>query len=178
LAENVYEGMFILDSNRYGRDAEGVSGQIPKMIERAGGEVLVSRLWEERRLAYPIRRQRRGTYWLTYFRLQGDKLGGVQRDCQLSESILRTLFLKVEPRIADALVAHATAGPEAAAEQSGPPGGPKTAPGGPKTAPGGPKTAPGGPKTAPGGPKTAPGGEQAVAVDEKADKATSDDKKD
>ena len=38
------------------------------MIEEAGGEMLVSRLWEERRLAYPIEGHRKGTYWLTYFR--------------------------------------------------------------------------------------------------------------
>ena len=55
MAANVYEGMFILDSNRFGRDPETVSGQIPAMIEKLGGEMLVSRLWEERRLAYPSR---------------------------------------------------------------------------------------------------------------------------
>ena len=65
MAANVYEGMFILDSNRFGRDPEAVSGQIPQMIEEAGGEVLVSRLWEERRLAYPIEGHRKGTYWLS-----------------------------------------------------------------------------------------------------------------
>jgi small subunit ribosomal protein S6 len=59
LAINVYEGMFIFDSGRYGRDPEGVSGAISKMIEEAGGEMLVSRLWEERRLAYPIKGKRR-----------------------------------------------------------------------------------------------------------------------
>jgi len=110
LAENVYEGMYILDSNRYGRDHEGISGQIPEIIEKAGGQILVSRLWEERRLAYPINGHRKGTYWLTYFRLDGEKLTEVQRQCQLSESILRVLFLKVDPRIVDALVAHATVG--------------------------------------------------------------------
>ncbi|HYW81394.1 MAG TPA: 30S ribosomal protein S6 [Thermoguttaceae bacterium] len=110
MAENVYEGMYILDSNRYGRDHEGISGQIPEIIEKAGGQILVSRLWEERRLAYPINGHRKGTYWLTYFRLDGEKLTEVQRQCQLSESILRVLFLKVDPRIVDALVAHATVG--------------------------------------------------------------------
>ena len=57
---NVYEGMYILDTNRYGRDPEGVSGQIPAMVEKLGGEMLVSRLWEERRLAYPSRANARG----------------------------------------------------------------------------------------------------------------------
>ena len=110
MAENVYEGMFILDTHRYGRDAEAVSGQIPKTIEKAGGEILVSRLWEERRLAFPIKGHRKGTYWLSYFRLDSNRLADIRRDCQLSDSILRVLFLKVDPRIVETLVAHAQAG--------------------------------------------------------------------
>jgi small subunit ribosomal protein S6 len=113
VAENVYEGMFILDSNRYSRDTAGVSGQIPDMIEKLGGHMLASRLWEERRLAYPIGSHRKGTYWLTYFKLDPAALTNLNRQCQLSESIVRTLFLKVDPRIVDALVSHALAGPAA-----------------------------------------------------------------
>jgi len=109
--------MFILDSNRFARDPEGVSGQIPKIIQEAGGEVLVSRLWEERRLAYPIKGHRKGTYWLTYFRLEGTALAGVRQRFQLSDSILRFLFVKVDPRIVDTLVQHALAGPAALAAQ-------------------------------------------------------------
>ena len=110
MAVNVYEGMFILDSNRYARDVASVSGQIPEMIHKLGGQMLASRLWEERRLAYPIDGHRKGTYWLTYFKLESGDLASLNRQCQLSDSILRTLFLKVDPRIADALVSHALAG--------------------------------------------------------------------
>lgn len=119
MAEHVYEGMFILDSNRYGRDPEAVSDQISKMIQTAGGQMLVSRLWEERRLAFPIKGHRRGTYWLTYFGLESGRLGDIERECQLNENILRRLFLKVDPRIIDTLVAHAQAGPAAAREGEG-----------------------------------------------------------
>jgi small subunit ribosomal protein S6 len=111
LAVNVYEGVFILDSNRYGRDPDAVSGLAPQMIEKLEGELLVSRLWEERRLAYPIKNQRKGTYWLTYFRLDATRLTTLRRQCEINESILRFLILKVDPRIVDALVAHAQAAP-------------------------------------------------------------------
>ncbi len=107
MAANVYEGMFILDANRFGRDPEAISGQIPAMIEKLGGEILVSRLWEERRLAFPIKGQRKGAYWLTYFRLDGGQLTDLQRQCWIADDVLRTLFLKVDPRIVDTLVAHA-----------------------------------------------------------------------
>ena len=111
MAANVYEGMFILESNHFGRDPDSVSGQIPAMIEKLGGEMLVSRLWEERRLAFPIRGQRKGTYWLTYFRMDSSRLVDLRRQCQITEDILRVLFLKIEPRIVDTLVAHAKSAP-------------------------------------------------------------------
>lgn len=120
MADSVYEGMYILDAGRFGRDPEGVSGQIPKMIEAGGGEILVSRLWEERRLAFQINGQRKGAYWLTYFRLDGSKLAAMQRQCRLSDSIMRVLFVKVDPRIVDTLVEHAKAGPTSL-RRSGPP---------------------------------------------------------
>jgi len=118
LADNVYEGMFILDSNRYSRDPETVSGQIPKMIEAVGGEILVSRMWEERRLAYQIDGHRKGAYWLTYFRVEGKNIATLERECLLSDTILRVLFLKVDPRIVEPLVAHAQDGPAKVSEET------------------------------------------------------------
>ena len=111
MAVNVYEGMFILDSNRYSRDTVGVSSQISEMISKLGGEILASRLWEERRLAYPIDGHRKGAYWLTYFKVDSNQITALTRQCQLSDSIIRTLFLKVDPRSVDVLVSHALAGP-------------------------------------------------------------------
>ncbi len=122
MAVNVYEGMFLLESGRYGRDPEGVSGQIPAMVNETGGEMLVSRLWEERRLAYPINGQRKGTYWLTYFRVDGRRIPEIERRCQLSDSVMRAMFVKIDARIVDTLVEHAKAGPTSSRrDQHGPP---------------------------------------------------------
>jgi len=99
--------MFIFDANTYARDPNGASGKIPKIVEDCGGEMLASRLWNEQKLAYPIKGRRKGTYWLTYFRMDGGKLVDFNRACQLNDDVLRNLTLKVDPRLADALVAHA-----------------------------------------------------------------------
>ena len=47
--------MFILDANKLARDQDGLTSQVNGLIEAAGGQVEVSRLWEERRLAFPIK---------------------------------------------------------------------------------------------------------------------------
>lgn len=114
MAKNVYEAMFIFDSNRFARDPGGVSGAIATLVQKFGGEMLASRLWEERRLAYPINGQRKGTYWLSYFRLESRDLVNFNRETSLNESIMRSLVLKVDPRIVDALVSHALQSPQEA----------------------------------------------------------------
>lgn len=103
----VYEGMFIFDSNKYARDQAGLPAEVEKMITDAEGEVLVSRLWEERRLAYPIKGQRKGTYWLIYFRSPTGAIVGLNRKCELSDNILRHLVLKIHPQLVEPILAHA-----------------------------------------------------------------------
>jgi len=110
MATNVYEGLFIFDSDLYAKGADEVSSQVAGIVEQFGGEVLLSRVWDERKLAYPIKGQRRGTYWLAYFRIDPTTVKDLTRQFQLSDSILRFLILLVEPRLVDTLVEHAKAG--------------------------------------------------------------------
>ena len=116
MATKVYEGMFLLDSNRYARDPGGVSGQVVQILEKCGGEILASRLWNEQKLAYPVEGHRKGTYWLTYFRMDSQRQGELTRACRLNDNILRNLIIRIDDRLVDTLVRHATvAGSPAAA---------------------------------------------------------------
>lgn len=120
MAAHVYEGMFILDSNKYAKDQAGTVGTIPTTVEQFGGQMLASRLWEERRLAYPIKGHRKGTYWLTYFRLDAAQIENLTRQIQLNEGVVRHLLIKIDPRIADAMVQHALSGGGPMAERKRP----------------------------------------------------------
>lgn len=110
MSAHVYECMFLLDSNRYARDPSGVSAELNVMVEQCGGTIMVSRLWNEQKLAYPIDGHKKGTYWLSYFRLESNRQQELVRKFRLNEAILRQLILKVDPRIAEALVQHAAGG--------------------------------------------------------------------
>lgn len=109
--KNLYDGLFILDSEKYARNQEEVSDKIAKTIESFGGTVLVSRLWEERKLAYTINNHKRGTYWLTYFRMDTDQVGDLGRQFRLNNNIIRFMILEVDPKLEEALIEHAIAGP-------------------------------------------------------------------
>ena len=124
---NVYEGMFILDPSKYARDPAATSQQISDMVVQNGGTVLASRLWDERKLAYPINGQKKGIYWLAYFKMPGGGIAPLERQCEINDDIIRKLILKVDPRIADALVQHALAGETQTRRPSGPAAAPAAA---------------------------------------------------
>lgn len=108
--QNVYECMVIFDSNRYAQDPNGVGHQVGDLVQKLGGEVLVSRLWNEQKLAYPIDGHRKGTYWLTFLRIDSQKLTEFTRALEINESVLRQLVLKVDARLVETLVEHAKGG--------------------------------------------------------------------
>jgi len=109
LAENnaVYEGLFIFDANRLARDRDGLPREVNGLIEAVGGKIEVSRLWEERRLAYPVKGQRKGAYWITYFRLSTQKVTELTRSCELQEGILRQLFVRLPDPLVQPILQHA-----------------------------------------------------------------------
>jgi small subunit ribosomal protein S6 len=120
LAQNVYECMVIFDPNKYAQDPGGLGGTIPNLIAKLSGEVLVSRLWQEQKLAFPIGGHKKGAYWLTYFRLDASKLTEFNRELRINETVVRSLTLKVEPRLVDALVEHAKGGQRARPAEAAP----------------------------------------------------------
>ncbi len=107
MPSNVYETLFILDSNRYARDPGGVSATIPEMIESLGGKILANRLYAEQKLAYPIEGHQKGTYWLTYFEIPTGQLKEFYQKCRLNEAVVRQLTLRLDPRLVEPMVAHA-----------------------------------------------------------------------
>ena len=113
MADNtaVYEGMFILDSNRLARDRDGLPRDLAALIEEAGGQIELSRLWEERRLAYPIKGHRKGAYWITYFRLATNSLAELTRELELKDGVLRHLFIRLPNSLVEPILEHAKGEP-------------------------------------------------------------------
>tara|TARA_Y100000385_G_scaffold219291_1_gene228686 strand:+ start:235 stop:666 length:432 start_codon:yes stop_codon:yes gene_type:complete len=107
VAKNTYETLLILDSNHYARDPGGVSKQVNDILTEAGGEVHVNRLWMEQKLAYPIDKHQKGTYWLAYYEIEGVKIPAIDRALHLAEPVIRHLTVKLEPRLVEPILANA-----------------------------------------------------------------------
>ncbi|MFH1371151.1 MAG: 30S ribosomal protein S6 [Planctomycetota bacterium] len=94
--KKLYEGMFLIDSAEAAKDWDGILELINRILTKADAEIVSIRKWDERPLAYTIRRCARGTYILTYFRSDGKKIHEIERDVQLSERIMRVLILRAD----------------------------------------------------------------------------------
>ncbi|MDX2130621.1 MAG: 30S ribosomal protein S6 [Planctomycetota bacterium] len=90
-----YEAMFLL-SQAVAADLNGAIEHIREIIARGHGEILAMRKWDDRRLAYEIEGQKRGYYVLVFFKAPGVDIAHVERDCNLSEKILRTMILRCD----------------------------------------------------------------------------------
>lgn len=107
MENNTYELLLILDSNHYARDPGGIGKQIEEIVTEARGSVLVNRLWMEQKLAYPIDKHQKGTYWLTYFEGPGSAIAKIDRALKLYEPAIRHMAVKLEPRLIELILANA-----------------------------------------------------------------------
>ncbi len=90
-----YEGMFLFDP-AVTADWDAVQVELNRLMERAEARVLEMHRWDERRLAYEIRGRKRAIYALVFFEASPTKIGPLERDAQLSESVLRCLVLDAD----------------------------------------------------------------------------------
>ena len=92
----LYEGMFLVDSSLAGSDWDGINAAIRKILEKSKAEIVSIAKWDDRRLAYDIKGKSRGTYILSYFRVDGGRIQDIEKSVRLSEKIIRVLILSAE----------------------------------------------------------------------------------
>jgi len=89
-----YECMCLLDNREVRKGWQPLKDAVTGVFTKHGAKILSSRRWDERRLAYAIRGQQRGTYLLVYFAADTQSLTGIRRDLQFNESVLRDLLVE------------------------------------------------------------------------------------
>ena len=86
-----YEAMFLFPPPGT-TDVDGMVTAARGIIERHGGSILHIKKWDERKLSYEIKRQKRGTYIIAYYKGPGGSVSAIERDVNLSEDVLRVLI--------------------------------------------------------------------------------------
>lgn len=104
---NVYECMFILDTNKVAGNISELGPQVRSILEKHGAEVLIARPWDDRKLCYSVKGQKKALYYLAYARINTPAIALIERDCLLNDTVLRHMFVKIDPKYIDAMLALA-----------------------------------------------------------------------
>jgi ribosomal protein S6 len=99
--------MFMLDSSKVAGNLETADKAIRTILEKNNAEVLICRIWDERKLTYQIGNQKKGIYYLTYFSSEGKNMVTIEHDCALNEMIMRQLVIKIPLKLVETMLSLA-----------------------------------------------------------------------
>ncbi|MEN6544723.1 MAG: 30S ribosomal protein S6 [Armatimonadia bacterium] len=94
----LYEAMYILDSALDAEAAQGIIGTLEGHITSNGGEVVATREFGRRRLAFEIDKHTNGTYMITYFRSFGDLVAELNHEMLLLDGLVRGIVVVANPK--------------------------------------------------------------------------------
>jgi len=92
----LYEGLFLVDPVQAAADWDSVMAAVRGLLEKAKAEIVSIGKWDDRKLAYKIRKETRGAYIICYFRVNSTSIQQMERNIQLSATIWRALILNAE----------------------------------------------------------------------------------
>jgi small subunit ribosomal protein S6 len=91
-----YELMLVLRPDVPDDRSQAVIDRTTRQIVTAGGQIVKVAPWGRRRLAYPIDRQREGSYHIILFEAPAEAVAELERSLIITEELLRHLTTKVE----------------------------------------------------------------------------------
>jgi small subunit ribosomal protein S6 len=101
---STYEAMFLLGSG-HASDVDGAIKIVRTMLERHEGKPIVLKKWDERKLAYEIRSEKRGLYIIAFFTAPSPAITAIVRDVELSDQVLRVMITRADHLNADEMAA-------------------------------------------------------------------------
>jgi small subunit ribosomal protein S6 len=91
-----YELMLVVRPDVADDRSQAVIDRTTRSIVGAGGQIVKVAPWGRRRLAYPIDRQREGSYHIILFEAPSEAVAELERGLLITEELLRHLITRVE----------------------------------------------------------------------------------
>ncbi len=113
---NIYENMVILNAAISDEEAEAAVAKIKEVITGQGGEVLKVDVWGRRKLAYEIKKQKKGLYVLLFYKTPAVTIRKLEEFYKVFDSVLKYMVIKLEAKQVKSLE-KAEAATEQAPEQ-------------------------------------------------------------
>lgn len=117
---NIYENIIIFNAALSDEDIETVASKIKDIITGSGGEILKADNWGRRKLAFEIKKQKKGLYMLLLFRSDPSVVKKLESHYKVTDSVIKFMVVRLGKKALAAGVAKtetSSAAAPAAAEQ-------------------------------------------------------------
>lgn len=91
-----YESIFIVRPSLSDEDTEKVVEKLKGVLQRTGASVLKQENWGKKRLAYEVRRERKGTYIYFNFTSPGDTVAELERSYRIEDAVIKFMTIKLD----------------------------------------------------------------------------------
>ena len=112
---NIYENIVILNASLSDEEIETASGKIKDLITNSGGEILNTDVWGRRKLAYEIKKQKKGFYLLLVFKSPSAAIKKLEDYYKVFDPVVKYMVIKLEKKQAEAALKSSSAEVTAAA---------------------------------------------------------------
>lgn len=92
----LYESIFILRPSLSDDDTQKVIDKVKGFIEKSGGTLLRTDNWGKKKLAYEVKRERKGTFVYLQFRAEGGLIGELERLYRYEDPVMKFLTVKLD----------------------------------------------------------------------------------
>jgi small subunit ribosomal protein S6 len=92
----LYESIFIIRPSILDEDAAKIIEKIKGVLEKSGASILKAENWGKKKLAYEVKRERKGTYVYLNFRSRGDAVAELERSYRLEDSVMKFLTVRLD----------------------------------------------------------------------------------
>jgi small subunit ribosomal protein S6 len=95
---NIYENIIIMNAAISDEEAEAAVTKIKDLVTGQGGEVLKVEAWGRRKLAYEIKKQKKGLYVLLIYKTPAATVKKLEDFYKVSDSVLKYMVVKLEKK--------------------------------------------------------------------------------
>jgi len=89
-----YETIYILRNDVDADGADRVASRVGEVVEREKGKLVKFEAWGRRKLAYPVRKQRKGVYVYVKYLGKGGLVQELERNLRLSDAVIKHLTVQ------------------------------------------------------------------------------------
>ncbi|MGH7231267.1 MAG: 30S ribosomal protein S6 [Nitrospiraceae bacterium] len=91
-----YESIFIVRPSLSDEDTSKIIEKMKSAVEKSGATLLKSENWGKKKLAYEVKRERKGTFVYLHFKAEGGAIGELERSYRLEDSVIKFLTVRLE----------------------------------------------------------------------------------